>query len=73
MTKAPVSPAAPDLPPDRFAVSPGLGPVPAISVPRSPGQASVPGIGRRAASRAGRLARRWRLTSPTRFVRRNNV
>jgi len=59
MTKTPGPLPEPDRPPDRFAVSPGLGPVPAIYVPGSPGQAGVLGLGRRAAARAGRLARSW--------------
>jgi hypothetical protein len=42
---------------DKFAVSPGLGPLPAIYVPRSPGQADYWTLARRAAGRAARLIR----------------
>ena len=59
MTKTPAFPPEPDRPPDGFAISPGLGPVPAIYVPRSPGRAGVLGLGRRAVARAARLARSW--------------
>jgi hypothetical protein len=65
--KPAVSAAAADLPPDRFAVSPGFGPVPAVSVPRSAGRASVLVLGRRAAARAGRLARGWAAGLRQRF------
>jgi glycine cleavage system H protein len=51
--------AAPEPQPDGFAVSPEIGPVPAIYVPRSPGQASVRAVVRRAEARARRLARGW--------------
>jgi hypothetical protein len=59
VTKTPASPPEPDRPPDRFAISPGLGPVPAIYVARSPGRAGVLGLGRRAIGWAARLARGW--------------
>jgi len=49
----------PGFRPDEFAVSPGLGPVPAIYVSRSPGQASVRALAQRAIAGAGRLARGW--------------
>jgi hypothetical protein len=47
----------PESRPDGFAVSPGLGPLPAIYVPRSPGQADCWALARRAAGRAARLIR----------------
>jgi hypothetical protein len=53
------SPAVPDSRQDVFGVSPGLGPIPAVYVPRSTGRATGMAFARRAAARAGRLARGW--------------
>jgi hypothetical protein len=49
----------PGFRPDELAVSPGLGPVPAIYVSRSAGQTSVRDLAQRAVAGAGRLARSW--------------
>jgi glycine cleavage system H protein len=49
--------AAHELRQDGFAVSPEIGPVPAIYVPRSPGQISAGALVQRAVAWAGRLAR----------------
>jgi hypothetical protein len=51
--------AAPELEPDEFAVSPDIGPLPAIYVPRSPGQATAGALLRRAVAGARRLVRGW--------------
>ncbi len=51
--------AAREFQPDGFAVSPGLGPVPAIYVPRPPGQTIARAPAHRAVAGAGRLARGW--------------
>jgi len=56
----PIAPeAVPEPRPDRFAVSPGIGPIPGIYAPRSPGQASVAALARRTVAPAGRLAHGW--------------
>lgn len=52
--------AAPDTRrPDGEAVSPAVGPIPAIYVPQSPGEASSTGLLRHVALRAARLAASW--------------
>ena len=51
--------AAPEPQPDGFAVSPDIGPLPAIYVPRSPEQAPAGALLWRTVAGAGRLARCW--------------
>ena len=57
--KPEASAAVPNSRQDVFGVSPNLGPIPAIYVPRSSGRATGMAFARRAMARAGRLARSW--------------
>ena len=57
--KPEVSPAVPDAGQDVFGVSPGLGPIPAIYVPRWTRRATGMAFARRAGARAGRRALGW--------------
>lgn len=59
--------ATPELRSGGFAVSPEIGPVPPIYVPRSPGQTSARALVQRAVAEAGRLARRWAAGLPQRL------
>jgi hypothetical protein len=45
--------------PDPIAISPALGPLPAVYVPRAPGEGSPVGLLWRATARVARLAGRW--------------
>jgi hypothetical protein len=45
--------------PDQIAISPALGPLPAIYVPRAPGEGSPVGLLWRVTARAARLAGQW--------------
>jgi glycine cleavage system H protein len=50
---------APASPPNPIAVSPAIGPLPAIYVPSAPGEASTSSLPGPAIARAARLAARW--------------
>ena len=51
--------ASPAVRQDVFGVSPDLGPIPAVYVPRSTGRDAGVAFARRAGAWAGRLARGW--------------
>ena len=57
--KTKASGAAPEPQPGGFALSPGIGPVLAVYVPGSPGQASAVALTRHAVTGAGRLTHCW--------------
>jgi hypothetical protein len=57
--REPAAPAGDAGPPDQFAVSAAVGPLPAVYVPRTPGQAGPVAVLRRACVRALRLAGGW--------------
>jgi len=62
--REPAAPAGDAGPPDQFAVSPAVGPVPAIYVPGTRDQASAVANLRRACVRVLRLAGGWVIRRP---------